>query len=94
MDSLKAILSDELSYELDSLPGCSGKSNVKTGEILCYLKLIHIPSSLAKKVIGFALQTLGSACPSVTLSAIEPHSFQGLLPVLLRWGWKMLFTVV
>lgn len=49
MDSLKAILSDELSYELDSLPGFSRKSNVKTGEILCYLKLIHIPSSLAKQ---------------------------------------------
>lgn len=67
---LKAVFSNEQGYKLNSLSGCSERSSSKTGKAFCCLNSSHRTSHVPRlrRSPGFALQTIGSICPSLSLS--------------------------
>lgn len=94
LDRLKAVFSNEWGYDLDSLPGHSGRSNFKTSKVLyCHNSSWPTPPvPFPNKATNFALQTIISDFPSFSSSIIGLHSFMMLLRALLvRWGQKTLF---
>lgn len=65
LDRLKAVFSNEESYELDSMSRCSWRILSKAGKTLHCLNSNQptLQIILSKKAFGFALKTIGSPHP-------------------------------